>query len=40
MRDKLSARQVETIKSGKHADGGGLYLWVVAPAIRSGLTAT
>ena len=34
MRDKLSARQVETIKSGKHADGGGLYLWVVRPGYK------
>jgi integrase len=34
MRDKLTARQVETIKSGKHADGGGLYLWVVRPGYK------
>jgi integrase len=34
MRDKLTARQVETIKHGKHADGGGLYLWVVRPGYK------
>ena len=33
MRDKLTARQVDTIKHGKHADGGGLYLWVVATRL-------
>ena len=34
MRDKLTARQVDTIKHGKHADGGGLYLWVVRPGYK------
>jgi integrase len=34
MRHKLTARQVETIKRGKHADGGGLYLWVARPGYK------
>ena len=34
MRDKLTARQVQTLKRGKHADGGGLYLFCLRPGYK------
>jgi hypothetical protein len=35
MRDKLTARQVQTLKHGKHADGGGLYLFCLRPRLQA-----
>ena len=35
MRNKLTARQVQTVKKvGRYADGGGLYLLICRPGYK------